>query len=265
MKRSIFLPVLFVMIACQLCSAAAEDDWLTYYYVKPQPERFVEEVLKMSGQGLLSRQGGSLNIACFLSRIMASSPSSIAGWMSKLNKLPQEQKDVLAYAVWISNTAEGRGYLIKHGYRALAGEKPIDVLSLQPDKTEILDMLWCYFFAPGEKAPVRRLVKALEYEKFSGSIDKAKGLNKSEEVQKDAYLEAVYRAALWSLESNLKQHPRLVDICDEFVIAGDLSQPEKLWLSLVMAKALPDKYRMIHEKEGSWRFEKLKPRRPPTP
>lgn len=69
-------------------------------------------------------------------------------------------------------------------------------------------------------------------------------------------MDALFKAAMWSMESNLKQHQRVTDLCDDFLWRGDLNKSEKLWLGATLAKALPNKYRVVRE-QGAMRIEKM--------
>lgn len=86
-----------------------------------------------------------------------------------------------------------------------------------------MDMLWSYFFASGEYAPIKQLVEVLEFGKFKGSLEKYKQTSSSAD-EENASKELVYKAARWSLETNIKQHKLVKDYC-EFIYAQENLPP----------------------------------------
>ena len=234
----------FALLVTLISPAYAQEanDWITNYYRHPTPDKLVDEVVKYGERGFLADEQKSQVLCVFLSRVMASHPDKIDSWMRRLDGLSLEGKKTLTCAVWMSRTERGNAYLRKHDCRELLSKEPIDLLSLEPGEPVILDMLWAYFFATGESAPVRRIIYALNYARYSGSIDAYKGAGNSEEARTNAYREAVFKSALWSLTSNMNQHQRVAQICDSvFKKDESLSQAEKYWLGVAMSKVKGEK------------------------
>lgn len=86
-----------------------------------------------------------------------------------------------------------------------------------------LDMVWSYFFASGEYQPIKQLVDVLELSKFKGSLDKYKQ-TQSPADEENAAKELVFKAARWSIESNIKQHRLVKNYC-EFIYATEGLSP----------------------------------------
>jgi len=103
-----------------------------------------------------------------------------------------------------------------------------------------LDMLWSYFFATGEEKSIRRLISALELSKYSGAVEKFENSEKAEKDVKEAYFDAAFQAALWSLESNCRQHPLVLKYCETIFKEQELSKEERLWLGVLLSKLKPD-------------------------
>lgn len=131
----------------------------------------------------------------------------------------------------------------------------MDIRSIEPKHPAVLDMLWADFFATGAEIPVRRIVVALNYDKYSGALDRYAKSEKTEQDRNDAILDAVFKAAIWSLESNTRQHPRVGEILDHIYFTEKLTQPEQVWLSAILAKAMPDKYELTHPADGKLLFK----------
>ncbi|HBT97174.1 MAG TPA: hypothetical protein DEB25_05885 [Desulfobulbaceae bacterium] len=244
---------MFILFAVAQTVSAA--DWVSHYYEHPTPERFVAEVQKLSEAGTLSDPNKSMMIAVFLSRIMAAHPAQIDGWLSQLGNLKGNDRQTILFAAQLSNTKEARTYLDRQPNAERYRNKTIDIRTVEPNHPQILDMLWADFFATGEAAPIRRIVMALNYDKYSGAIERYAKSKKTEKDRNDALLEAVFKTATWSLGSNAKQHRRVGEILEQIFFSDKLEQSEKLWLLFVLAKAMPEKYEIPPPKDGKIIFK----------
>lgn len=244
----------FVLLAT--VHTAHAEDWISHYYEHPTPDRFVTEVQTLSKAGNLSNPNSAALISVFLGRIMAANPTQVDGWLAQLGDLKGGDRQTLLFAASLSGTKEAQAYLGRQPDAARYRGKPLDLRNLEPKNPTILDMLWADFFATGEAAPIRRIVVALNYEKYSGALDRYAKSEKTEKDRNDAILEAVFKAAMWSLESNARQHPRVGEILEQIYFSERLSQPEQLWLSATLAKAMPEKYEFTRTEAGKWTFKR---------
>jgi hypothetical protein len=217
------------------------NDWVSYYYRNPSPDRFVKEVTKLSKAGRLANPKSRNLLAVFLGQVMAANPASIDEWMKSLENLPDKDKKTLLYAVWLSNTKEARRYLEKIGATKALKTDPINVLDIEPTSPGTLDMYWAYFFATGDSKAIRKIISAFNHSKHAGALKAYTNSLKSEEDKRKAKLEAVFLAAKWSLGSNIKQHKKVAEICEELHDNGSLNSIEKKWLGTVLTKVMLDK------------------------
>ena len=252
MRLSHFLAVILFAAA----QNAFADDWISYYYESPAPERFVAEVQAMSKAGSLSNPNSAAMTSVFLGRVMAANPAQVNSWLTKLGDLKGNDRQTLLFAAKLSKTKEAQAYLDGQPDAEKYRAKTIDIRTLEPKNPTVLDMLWADFFATGEAVPIRRIVVALNYDKYSGALDRYAKSEKTEKDRDEATLEAVFKAAMWSLESNATQHRRVGETLEQIYFAGELTQPEKLWLSVILAKAMPEKYEMTHLEAGQWTFKR---------
>lgn len=221
-----------------------QEQWMTFYYKNPQPERFPEEVRKMSQSGMLQNKNAQPPCSIFLSQIMAQNPEKIAAWMTALNDLPEaDKKQVLYPAIVHSLTTEGAGFLKEKGLKEYEVKVP-NVLEMEVNNPAILDMLWGYFMATGKAEPIRRIVMAFNLSPYAGALDKYKTSQKTEEDKKAAYLDVTLKAACWSLQSNCKKHPRVREICEAFLAGNNLNPMERRWLDTMLKQqdATPKKF-----------------------
>jgi hypothetical protein len=249
--RRIWLPVLMLLATAN----AVADDWVSHYYEKPAPGRFVAEVQALSKAGHLAKPTTAEITSVFLGRVMAANPSQVDGWLNQLGDLKNEDRQTLLLAASRSGTKEAQAYLARQPEADKFGARPADVRDLAPTGI-VLDMLWADFFATGEAAPLRKIVSALQYSEHSGALERYATSAKTNKDRDDAMLDATFKAAMWSLQSNAKQHRKVGEILEQFYFADGLSQPEQLFLGVVLAKALPEKFVLTREQAGKWIFKR---------
>jgi len=202
--------------------APEEEDWVTSYYLKPDPAGLLEKFKKLATDGSLENPSVHAPLIAFISQVMKANPKRIAGWLDALEKLKlgHEELGVFYNAAWFSNTKEARDYFRKKGITAF-DDAPPDILKLEPKDPGVIDMWWGYFFATGSKAPIRRIVDALELTRPGEGSDRLQV--------------ATHGAVRWSLASNCRQHPRVMEYCKE--ILSKLPEAQRATLEKVLAEA----------------------------
>ena len=117
-----------------------------------------------------------------------------------------------------------------------------------------LDWLWQDYLQHGKKKAIARIVDALELGSYAGSLQKAQAVQKTraltEEEQQNAFLEAVFEAAMWSLTSNAKQHP---EVLEELKRIEQRNRPHAKpvahgYLLLLLTRVAPDDYTFVPQK-----------------
>ena len=239
-------------------NSSANADWLMNYYKNPSPETFVTEVNNLSKSGVLSDPELKQTISVFLSRILAANPDKTLKWMKELENLNGSDMEPVFYAVWLSDTKESKEYLKSIGANKALNAKPTDFLQIPINNPNTLDALWAYFFATGQSEPIRRIVSAFNYEEHSDALEAYKTSKKTEQDKQNAILGSIFLSARWSLESNIKHHPRVGEICGDIFKDKSLTTSEQLWLGGVLSKALPNKYKITNTKPGQWSVQSNK-------
>jgi hypothetical protein len=239
-KLTIILFSLISLCFCLGVSPAYSSDWITNYYEHPTPERFVSEVRDWSKTGMLAGNKSAM-LAVFLGRVMAQNRDQIVNWLTELQDLKGKDKETLLLAAYFSETAEAQSYLKGlEGTEKYRG-KPRNILEIEIKDPFILDMLWFDYFATGNPASIKRIVQALNLEKYFSVAN----VPPTPETDEEAFtLGWTFKAAMWSLESNARQHRRIAEILETLFLDGNLTQPETVWLSTVLARAMPDKYEL---------------------
>lgn len=210
------------------------------YYQHPEPEKFVDLVKTLV---LLEKMRGNRpdQNVMFLGKIMAQNPSKVAGWMDELaflEDLAPMDAAVLHRAAWYSGTAEARAWLTAHSHADLAKQGPPPLLGNAPMIFEPyhLDMLWEWFFATGEDAPVRRIIGCFRLASAApvpdslelpqppaGTADRA-----ASEIARANF--RIAHAAVWSTAANAVTHQRVFDLLQKTSADPALDPMQKAWV-----------------------------------
>jgi hypothetical protein len=118
-----------------------------------------------------------------------------------------------------------------------------------------LDWLWRDYLINGQLRAIEKITTALKLSEYSGALKKAKEIRTSRPLtQKEkqaALFDAIFSAAMWSLESNAKQHSavlaELIRIESANRNGQDASHP---YLLLILTKAQPDQFKIIDKTNG---------------
>jgi hypothetical protein len=214
-------------------------DWMTFYFLEPRPERFVEEVRSLAAQGILSDPERGFPSVVFLSCIIAANPSNIQHWFDELSDLSPADRRSLEVAAWFSRAPEARAYFATRPISEKFGSEPPDVLKMEIEHPSILDGLWGHYFATGDYRAVRRIVAALEYMSDFGAARSFGDSGRTEADQARALRDGIFQAAAWSLETLMRQHEPLKSFCGELVRSGQLTPNERLALAITLSKIDP--------------------------
>jgi hypothetical protein len=119
-----------------------------------------------------------------------------------------------------------------------------------PDKEPLqgaqLDVLWGRFFASGRYEPIRELVAVLAYFPHKDALAEYKKLKKKPaKPPVECYKSAVFKAATWSLRSNMEQDKVVRDYCEGILLRKELPATEHTWLAVAFQTAV-DNLRKAH-------------------
>lgn len=180
--------------------------WMTYYYMHPQPDLLVPALIYADQNGLIAK--GEAPLTAFVSRVFEQNPKRIANWAEQLDALSPKAKPMFWSALWWSNTVEGKEALNKllvtmppksQEWVMAQMSKPAEPIEQMAIKSpEVLDELWGAFSATGDEKYVTRLMSTLPWQYDpSGDFTKL----------------SISGAARWSLSSNAQQHPKVMKLC----------------------------------------------------
>jgi hypothetical protein len=221
-----------------IAPASIEDvsQWLMNYYKQPDPETIPARVQRMSQLGMLSKRPHPQGFEMFFAQVMKKHPDKIEPWMKELADLPEAERKVLVQSVWMSQTPEGKKWLAAHNEKELA-EKPGHPLTtsgpyvLEPYH---LDMLWEWFFATGEKAPIEQIVGKFEMIPAEPG-DNPQPPRPPAGVDRATQLRyAIGGSAVWSATSLAISHDKLYAILKEIEKDPRLPKRGGAWLKRVL-------------------------------
>jgi hypothetical protein len=226
----------------EAASMADMSQWVMNYYQKPDPENVPARVRRIAKLNML-RNGRPESNQMFLGQVMRANPDKIVGWMDSWKDLPAEDQVVLQQALWVSQTEQGKKWLTEKGLKELADKEGHPFTTNSPMVLEPyhVDVLWEWFFATGEKAPVEKLVGMFGMlPDDPGAAD----LPPKPEVGADrpTYLRKMIGGlSVWSTASLAVRHDRLLTLLKE--IDGDprLSPRSSAWLMRTILLAERDR------------------------
>jgi hypothetical protein len=231
--------VLALALACSAGFAATDKfadaqtlgQWITYYYVQPEPQRVGEAIRAASSKGFM-QNGKAAPFIGFIAGVANKSPSMAQTLAKQFATLAKVDQPVVILGVWYSGHPEAKPLLERFlktmpAHKAmiehLLASAPLGLLELPLEEGPwVLDALWGYFMATGDAAPVARIITALPWVNIRGDVPRL----------------LVGGAARWSLISNAIQHERVMAVCRNELASQ--SPDVRMVLSEVIASAEKD-------------------------
>ena len=192
--------------------------WMMGYYNNPEPIkaiRAVQQLVNTKPEWLKKHK----NAITYFQRIFIDNPFVLQNISNTFDSFSLEDKKKLlliaakvdgASIIDITNDPQ----LVEYFNHAKAIKLP-DV-SGQINSADQLDILWSEFLATGRYEPINKIISALSLGKHKGTLEKIKSgkiKNITDKIRQEAYLEATYQSAVWSLISNCSQMPLVFKYC----------------------------------------------------
>lgn len=216
-------------------------EWLMGYYQNPTPVkavRGVQALVQSDPRGV----NESLHVLTFFRRVFMDNPFLFKNIANHFNFFGREDQKKFLLVSAISGDSTLQHVTPVEGEQELRKISKIAKAVKFPDVTGPitsglqLDILWSEFLATGKYDPIKKIVGALVLEKYKGTLGKIKSgeIKVSKEVERQAYLEATYRSAVWSLISNCKQLPLVYKYCVFMYENENLEEDIKSQLGLIL-------------------------------
>ena len=184
------------------------SEWVTSYYLAPQPERLSSAIRYYADSALYEKQNTRMLMATFFASLFRQDAGLLRKAYEDIAQGGSENAKIFFLNVlWVVDTEDSRAFLAKARTAWTAepvqrilvrmeGHRPNDLLEVPVDSPAVLDQLWAMFMATGDAAPVRRIISVVHL------LEEGHGA----EIM-------VGGAARWALTSNARQHKRVYDIC----------------------------------------------------
>src|SRR5271156_3040942 len=124
----------FMLLASAGTNQADIANWITYYYMHPQPDDIPARVREMAALSVFRKESAAPPVVAFLAEVFRENPHRIAGWFESLRNTSPDARLAIIRAAWESNTKEGTAVL-----NALGAQKERD-LALQIRKQKPIDL-----------------------------------------------------------------------------------------------------------------------------
>ncbi len=190
-------------------SAEDIEKWMDNYHINPQPQTLPPAIKYLSSSGVLDNNSAKPPVFGFLASAFQNYPDERAGWIQKLDSLNEKHLGVIVYGLWFAGLDNTRELVdpilkkhpgLKEKLAHLLKTSPTPLLEIPLIQGPwVLDALWGGFFASGSPQPVRRVISTLVWLDAKDSRRKM----------------LIGGAAKWSLQSNARQHPKVMKICEE--------------------------------------------------
>jgi hypothetical protein len=215
------------------------SQWLMNYYKHPDPETIPARIQRLSQLGMLAKRPHPQAFEMFFAQLMKKHPDKIADWMKETSDLPEAERKILVQSVWMSQTKEGKEWLREHDEKELA-EKPGHPLTTDGPyvlEAHHLDMLWEWFFATGEKAPIEQIVGKFNLIPVDPGNDPQPPRPPAGVDRATSMRYAIGGSAVWSATSLATTHDRLYKFLKEIEKDPRLPARGGAWLKRVLEQA----------------------------
>jgi hypothetical protein len=156
--------------------------WINRYRARPEPMRLPEAVKAMSALGVFRDLDSSGVYIGFMAGVLGANPDKADRLVTGMFPMPPEEQVAIVRAIAYSGLPDWKALLGRFTERmparAVLIQRLIDgklpTLEKLPLDTSpaALDTLWGYYFANGRKAPVNRIVDALQWATEGNDVDK---------------------------------------------------------------------------------------------
>jgi tetratricopeptide (TPR) repeat protein len=244
---------LCLALCCCLLRAApdeGESRWMKSFYRMDDIAPFDAFWKKTVDEKLLENENAIAPSVSFVSQVLRRHPELMKGRLDDLANVPGAQLIHYLDILWLSDTKEAREMLRTSGHTEYLGRKPPAIGSTKIEKAADLDFCWGWFFATGDTAALDPIVSALEFGEFAGAAKRYATSKKTEADRIAAYKEAMFGAAMWSLEANGREDVRIVEHLETVFADPKTPQSRGMWLALVLSKLKPETYTVEFAKDA---------------
>jgi len=214
-------------------------NWIGNYFKQPKPATALANYIYYSKSELSKDNSKFYTIFSVFLEIFRNNKFLLPQVLNSYEKQEEKTKLFLIYLLHFSDNGataflENLKGTEKEYYKQIKESKLPELYGEIIDNSQ-LDMLWATFLASGSYEPVLKLIKTLDYVKYSGEIEKYQNSsNKSEASRQKAINNTIYTALVWSLQSNCKQYDLVKGYAKWTLEYGDLNELQKEELNKIL-------------------------------
>lgn len=206
-------------------------NWFNNYYMNPHPESALAYYLYYANSKLSEADDKFWPIFSLFNEIFSNNPFLLNQIADCFNLQEDRTKIYLVYLIQYSKIDDGRFLKDLKGiegeaFMKVKEESFPDIYGELNEPTQ-LDMLWSVFFATGSYKPILKFIKTLDYAKYQKDYENFSRSKKTEADKLKVIKYAMYKAIVWSLNSNCHQHRLVCDYCKWAEQFEDLTKIQK--------------------------------------
>ena len=211
-------------------------EWMSNYRMDPEPEKALLYFSLFSQSELIKNDESLLPALSFFSEIFSTNKYLFASFPEVYEKADDITKKMLALLAYQSLGEK----IFKNYIKEPEILKMVRNFAVIDPYSEInsgvqMDMLWSKYGASSRQRPILQIITALEYSKYSGSVEKFKRSKKVEDKD-NALKEILFQTAVWSLESHFKTDPLVLNYANYILAYEDISEIQKKELGKILGK-----------------------------
>jgi hypothetical protein len=219
------------------------DDWLSQYYLRPEPRLALPALEAISGNAAVMEKGvAGLGIVLgFYGQVLADSPWLLP-WFKQWYVAADEGNERHLLGLVLADAARRNPAAIadlplqiQKSLAAIGRELPLPPAPA-PENAAQLDALWGRFYGSGRFGPVADLVSVVgAYLPYGEQLDASKKAGVAKMPPLDVAKGALANSTLWSLRLNAHQHKLVHDYLLYLEEAPDTGPPVKAALAAALA------------------------------
>lgn len=221
-----------------IATDSAFSSFLTFYYLNPKPAEVLPYYVYFIKSKLVEKKALFTPLLTSFVEILKQNKYLFPQVQSCFNSLEIKYQLYMLYLIQYSDIAPVSFYSgLNEVHKALLTQirknKQVDPYAkiTQPDQ---LDMLWSIFTSNGSYAPVRKLIQTLDLARFKGEAEKFKLPSNKDTVGTKALNDVFFQGVVWSLKSNVRQHPRVREYCEWALREEKLNPIQKAELKAIL-------------------------------
>jgi tetratricopeptide (TPR) repeat protein len=220
------------------------DGWMKSFYRTRDTAQFSAYWDMLVKQKLLESPETVAPAIGFVSQVIRQTPGLAKGQLDDLEKIPAAERQSVALILWYADTKESRRILKNHQLAEMLAKRPSKISAYPVNTPGDLDFCWGYFFATGDAAALNPIIGALDLGQFLGAMEKYRNGQRSDADKEAALKEAMFGAAMWSLQANGKEDQKVLAHLEKNFHSTQTPDSRKTYLATILSKILPEKYKL---------------------